>query len=254
MYGLPHAGIPTNNLLTKRLATKSYRPCWHTPGLWTHDWRPVIFSLVVDDFSIKYVREEHAHHLLQTLQHWYEVAEDWIGGRYCGITIKWDYENRHIDLSMSGYIQNVLMKFQHAIPSLQQDAPQKHMSPQYGQKIQYPVEDDPLPTLPATKIKQMQAVVGYLLYYTRLVDPTLLVALGTIAAVQNQDTQNTVDTIEHLLGYCTSHPDAVIRYCPSGMILRVHSNASYLSKPKARIRAGGYFYLGNIQPHHMNGP
>eukprot|EP00957_Ditylum_brightwellii_P091934 6999971-Ditylum_brightwellii.AAC.1 len=38
------------------------------------------------------------------------------------------------------------------------------------------------------------------------------------------------------------------------MILRVYSNASYLSKPKARSRAGGYFYLGNIQPYHMNGP
>eukprot|EP00957_Ditylum_brightwellii_P073612 5593841-Ditylum_brightwellii.AAC.1 len=37
------------------------------------------------------------------------------------------------------------------------------------------------------------------------------------------------------------------------MILRVHSDASYLSKPKACSRAEGYFYLGNIQPHHMNG-
>eukprot|EP00957_Ditylum_brightwellii_P196121 14943386-Ditylum_brightwellii.AAC.1 len=38
------------------------------------------------------------------------------------------------------------------------------------------------------------------------------------------------------------------------MILWVHSDASYLSKPKARSRAGGYFYLSNIQPHHMNRP
>eukprot|EP00957_Ditylum_brightwellii_P003199 243834-Ditylum_brightwellii.AAC.1 len=38
------------------------------------------------------------------------------------------------------------------------------------------------------------------------------------------------------------------------MILRVHSNASYLSGPKAHSRAGGYFYLSNIQPHHMNRP
>jgi hypothetical protein len=38
------------------------------------------------------------------------------------------------------------------------------------------------------------------------------------------------------------------------MILRVHIDASYLSEPKARSRAGGYFYLGNMQPHQMNGP
>eukprot|EP00957_Ditylum_brightwellii_P075610 5746634-Ditylum_brightwellii.AAC.1 len=66
----------------------------------------------------------------------------------------------------------------------------------------------------------------------------MLVALGTIVAVQNQGTQNTADAVEHLLDYCTSHPDVVIRYCPSDMILRVHSNASYLSEPKARSRAG----------------
>eukprot|EP00957_Ditylum_brightwellii_P079493 6044656-Ditylum_brightwellii.AAC.1 len=82
----------------------------------------------------------------------------------------------------------------------------------------------------------------------------MLVALGTIAAVQNQGTKDTADAIEHLLHYCASHPDAVISYHPSDIILRVHSDASYLSKPKARSRAGGYFYLGNIQPHHMNGP
>eukprot|EP00957_Ditylum_brightwellii_P171942 13090733-Ditylum_brightwellii.AAC.1 len=76
MYGLSQAGILANKLLTERLATKGYKPCHHTPGLWKHDWRPVWFSLAVDDFGIKYVGEEHAQHLLQTLRHWYEVMED----------------------------------------------------------------------------------------------------------------------------------------------------------------------------------
>eukprot|EP00957_Ditylum_brightwellii_P005493 420657-Ditylum_brightwellii.AAC.1 len=82
----------------------------------------------------------------------------------------------------------------------------------------------------------------------------MLVTLGTISAIHNQGTQNTADAIEHLLDYCTFHPDAVIRYHPSNMILRVHSNASYLSETKAQSRAGGYFYLGNKQPHQMNVP
>jgi hypothetical protein len=30
------------------------------------------------------------------------------------------------------------------------------------------------------------------------------------------------------------------------MILNVHSDASYLTAPKARSRAGGYFFLGSI--------
>ena len=43
-----------------------------------------------------------------------------------------------------------------------------------------------------------------------------------------------------------THPDAKIRYRVSDMILKVHSNASYLSAPKARSHAGGYFFLGSI--------
>eukprot|EP00957_Ditylum_brightwellii_P084512 6426200-Ditylum_brightwellii.AAC.1 len=81
----------------------------------------------------------------------------------------------------------------------------------------------------------------------------MLVAIGTIAAVKNQGTQNTADAIEHLLDYCTSHLDGVIRYRPSNMILRVHSDASYLLGPKACSRAGGYFSLGNHQPQQMTG-
>ncbi len=45
-----------------------------------------------------------------------------------------------------------------------------------------------------------------------------------------------------------THPDATIRYRASDMILNVHSDASYLSTPKACSRAGGYFFLGSL-PH-----
>ena len=91
MYGLPQAGILANKQLTERLATRGYHPCKHTPGLWKHEWRPVWFTLVVDDFGIKYKGRKHVNHLLETLKQWYEVAEDWSGTRYCGITIELDY-------------------------------------------------------------------------------------------------------------------------------------------------------------------
>ena len=38
------------------------------------------------------------------------------------------------------------------------------------------------------------------------------------------------------------------------MILRVNSNASYLSKPKARIRAGGHYFLSNRPPDLTRAP
>jgi hypothetical protein len=50
MYGLPQAGILTNELLQRNLAKDGYQPTKHTHGLWKHDTRPISFSLVVDDF------------------------------------------------------------------------------------------------------------------------------------------------------------------------------------------------------------
>ena len=50
-----------------------------TAGLWTHEWRPICFSLVVDDFSVKYVGEEHADHLIAALKDDYEVEVDMDG-------------------------------------------------------------------------------------------------------------------------------------------------------------------------------
>ena len=45
MYGLPQAGIIAQQLLEKRLNEKGYRQSDTTPGYWTHDWRPISFSL-----------------------------------------------------------------------------------------------------------------------------------------------------------------------------------------------------------------
>ncbi len=48
-----------------------------------------------------------------------------------------------------------------------------------------------------------------------------------------------------LLNYLATQEDIVLSYHASDMVLAVHSNASYLSKPKACSRAGGHFFLSN---------
>jgi hypothetical protein len=55
MYGLLQAGILAQNLLEKRLNQHSYHQSKVTPGLWKHDWRPLLFTLCVNNFGIKYV-------------------------------------------------------------------------------------------------------------------------------------------------------------------------------------------------------
>jgi hypothetical protein len=91
MYGLPQAGIIAQQLLEERLKKHGYRQSQTTPGLWKHDTRPISFSLVVDDFGVKYVGEENAQHLLDTVQQYYKCSCNWEGERYCGLNIKWDY-------------------------------------------------------------------------------------------------------------------------------------------------------------------
>jgi hypothetical protein len=117
MYRLPQEGILANKLLQRNLAKDGYRPTQHTHGLWTHDTRPISFSLVVDDFGVKYVGREHAEHLMACIKNNYNILSDWNGSAYCGLTLDWDYKNRTVDLSMPGYIKAALHKYQHAAPA-----------------------------------------------------------------------------------------------------------------------------------------
>ena len=55
IYGLPQAGILANKQQREKLEPHGYYKVPHTPGLWQHVTRPVQFSLVVDDFGVKYV-------------------------------------------------------------------------------------------------------------------------------------------------------------------------------------------------------
>jgi len=51
--------------------------------------------------------------------------------------------------------------------------------------------------------------------------------------------------LERLLGYVSAHPSARKIYRASDMILRVLSDASYLSRPNAGSVAGSYHFLGS---------
>ena len=68
MYGLPQARILANKLLKKQLALHGYYELPHTPGLFKHILRPVQFTLVVDDFGMKYNGTNNVNHLLNALK------------------------------------------------------------------------------------------------------------------------------------------------------------------------------------------
>ena len=77
----------------------------HTQGLLKHINRPIQFTLVVDDFGVKYVGKEHVDHLIAALKQTYNLKEDWNGELYCDITIKWNYKENYLDISMPNYVR-----------------------------------------------------------------------------------------------------------------------------------------------------
>ena len=92
MYGLPQAGLLAQILLEEQLKNHEYEQSKITPVFWKHKGRPICFTLVVDDFGVKYVGKEHARHLISVLKEHYEISEDWEGKKYVGLTFDWDYE------------------------------------------------------------------------------------------------------------------------------------------------------------------
>ena len=245
MYGLPQAGLLAQQLLEKRLGEHGYFQSKITPGFWTHKWRPISFSLVVDDFGVKYVGREHAEHLISVLQENYEIETDWEGSKYIGMTLDWDYAKREVHLSMPNYVTEALARFKHSIPNAPQNQPHKHTMPTYGAKIQYAKQEIDARKLSKEEKRFVQQVLGTFLFYARAVDSTMLTALSAIASEQADPTELTMEKVKLFLDYAASNPDAILTYRASDMVLAIHSDASYLSESKARSRAGGHFFMSS---------
>jgi hypothetical protein len=134
MYGLKQAGLLANQLLQTRVAPFGYYPARNTPGPWMHKMRTLAFSLIVDDFAVTYVGKQHTDHLRNALLKSYELTAYWAAKVYSGMTLKWDYKNRTCDISMPGYVSNVLSKFKHDAPKHPQHTPSRYVTPVYGAK------------------------------------------------------------------------------------------------------------------------
>ncbi len=240
MYGLPQSGFLANELLEKQLNKHGYQQSKLVPSLWKHDTQPVQFTLVVDDFRVKYIGKEHAQHLKNTLEEHYKLTCDWTGTRYIGITLDLDYKKQQVHLLMPNYVKKALKQFQHIAGKLQH-SPYPSVPIQYGAKKQYATQESTASLLDNKVKRFIQQVCGKLLFLGRAVDSTLLCPISAIAAQLSTPTTDTMQQTLQLLNYLATQEDAVLFYHTSDMVLAVHSDASYLSEPKARSRAREHF-------------
>lgn len=127
----------------RQLECHGYVQAKHTSYLFSHISRSVSFTLIVDDFGIKYTRHLHAEHFLATSAIYTQSqSTGQAGDKYIGFTIKLDRPNRRVHLSMPGYIRKVFLeRFGIEKPSRPVNAPTRYIPPSYGTRVQTPCID-----------------------------------------------------------------------------------------------------------------
>jgi hypothetical protein len=245
MYGLPQAGRIAQKELITHLGQYGYHQTKNTTCLFKHESRPISFTLVVDDFGIKYQNKDDAEHLIAAIRDKYVLKVDWEGQKYLGIVVRMDYVARTCTISMPHYVNNALARFKVSKLGRQTNSPAIYVAPKYGQHEQIAVTDDSDPLLNDADIKFIEEVCGVFLYYARVIDSTMLCVINKIASRQSEPTAAVLTMVERFLQYAACHPNATIVYHASDMVLKIHSDASYLGETKGRSRAGGIAFFDN---------
>ena len=81
MYGLSQSKHITNQDIRKHLAKYRYYPTKRTLGFWKHQTQPISFTLVVDDFVIKYTNNYDIDDLFKAIKEKYPLKIDWTGAK-----------------------------------------------------------------------------------------------------------------------------------------------------------------------------
>ncbi len=212
---------------------------------------------MVHNFGVKYVGKKHADHLIACIKEKYKLTKDSTGDLYCGINLKWDYIKQTLEILMPGYIKRQLLKYTHLIAPQPQHCPYSPEPRKYGSEAQAPLPPDTTQKLNKDEIKKIQKIVRSILDYSRAVDMMVLMALSMIASEQTTGTERTMEKALQVLDYLATHPDAIVKFRAPDMVMNIHSDASYLTEPKARSRACGHFFMGWLpkdnKPIKLNG-
>jgi hypothetical protein len=145
---------------------------------------------------------------------------------------------------MPGYIKKLLLQYKHCILSKLQYCPYAPTPKQYRAKAQALLPVDISPKLSPDKIKEIQHIIGSILYYTRAINITVLMALSSIAIKQSKGTTNLMQKAKQLLNYLATYNNATICFRASNMIMNIHSDASHLSESNAQSWACRHFFMG----------
>ena len=83
------------------------------------------FHRYVDNFRVMYFSEVDASHLINTLQTYYNITIDKTGSNFCGLHLKWNYQQHWVNISMPKYVMKILQKLEHPSPSKHRHVPHR---------------------------------------------------------------------------------------------------------------------------------
>ena len=252
MYGLPHAGKIAQDVLIERLASHGYLQTG-TACLFRHATNGVAFTLIVDDFGVKFQDPAGAEDLIRCLQLYYTLTIKKDATKYIGLTIAVDHVAREVRLSVPGLIAKVLRQFAPNSTTVAR-SPAIYKPPRFGAAAQTPESPDTSPLLSTAEHHRLQQLGGVLLYYCLAVDATGLPAVTAIESALANATQLTQHAADRLLAYFRNYPDNILVLKACAMRLHTQSDASYCTRSRGRSVAGGLAYLGNADPTEINGP
>ncbi len=138
-----------------------------------------------------------------------------------------------------------------------QHCPYSPKPKRYGTDTQSPLPSNNTQKLTNSEIKQVQKIVGSILYYAGMVNMTVLMALSMIASKRTKGMECTLEKAYQVLDHLAMHHNAMVQFCASNMVMNIHLDVSYLSKPNACSRACGHFFMGSLpiygKPIKLNG-
>ena len=104
-------------------------------------------------------------HLIAAIWKNYTLEVDWEGALYCGITLKWNYAEGYVDISMPNYVHKQLVCYRRSTSNKPQYCPYEPRPIHYGKKSDEIVPEDDSPRVEKEDEKYIRQVVGSFLYY-----------------------------------------------------------------------------------------
>ncbi len=254
MYGHPAAGRIAHKDLVAHLALHGYMQHDNIPCLFFHTSNSISFTLVVDDFGIKYSSMADIDDLQRIIGFKYKFKIHLTGSKYVGVRLDWNYEDNSYYADMPTTCDAALDLLCPDGPPRDRNSPGIYLTPKYGAPdLGATVDDTPL--VSAASKAFIMKVVGIFLFYARMVDHTMLPAITFISKKQSKPTEQTLAATNHFLGYVATHRNQRVHFKASDMILKVISDGSHLSQERAGSIVGGVHFLGNRDdlPSILNG-